>query len=575
MAHINVSDLRRLEEIVSVLIRHGFGELMSNAGLERFVPKKARIQEGEGSGAARLKRAMIELGTTAIKLGQMLSVRPDIMPSSVVAEFQSLQDNVPPVPFEQVREVLLEELGSDWEQTLIQIDPAPLASASIAQVHLATLKDGQEVAVKVQRPGIAKKVRSDLHILYTLAQLIEGQIELPGVYRPVEIVEEFESALLAELDFRAEADNAQRLRDRLARTHPDVVIPDVHRELSTERVLILDRIGGGPSSQVKPTDPHGPAFARTIIECFVAQVFEHGLFHGDPHPGNLRILEDGRLALLDFGVIGALTEDMRKTAATTFMALVLKDAESLALTIYRSGANRGRVNLRTLRTDVARAMDKYHGASLSDLGEKASLTEFIDIASRHGIRLPREFALLARTTALVEGLVQKLLPDTDIAVELEPQARILIERYFTPNAVMPRVSRMLLQTQSSLNDLPLQLNQILLDLENGQLEVVQRDPDAAVLRREVRHAGTKIATAICLTGFAITGAAFVASAVFLEANASTTRGHWLLICGIGSLAMSGLCGLGLFAQTLFSAPDGQRSAGSQFAAFARFFRGQR
>ena len=143
MAHINVSDLRRLEEIVSVLIRHGFGELMSNAGLERFVPKKARIQEGEGSGAARLKRAMIELGTTAIKLGQMLSVRPDIMPSSVVAEFQSLQDNVPPVPFEQVREVLLEELGSDWEQTLIQIDPAPLASASIAQVHLATLKDGQ------------------------------------------------------------------------------------------------------------------------------------------------------------------------------------------------------------------------------------------------------------------------------------------------------------------------------------------------------------------------------------------------------------------------------------------------
>lgn len=563
MPHVNVHDLPRIREIGVVLARHGFGQAARLAGLE---------VEGEPSGeklpfGRRLRLVLTDLGPTFVKLGQILSVRPDIVPVEVMEELASLQDHVPPAPFEEIRQVLEEELGGPLEERFQLFDPAPLASASIAQVHRALLLDGSEVAVKVQRPGIEARIRSDLHILYTLAHLLGGRLAIPGLYTPVGIVREFDAALTQELDFLQEARAATRFRACFAGS-PSVVAPRVHEQWSTRRVLVMELVKGRRIVELSP-GPEADAAMGRLIEATYAQVFEHGFFHGDPHPGNMMVLDDGRLCYLDFGITGHLTGEMQDTLVQIFLALVQRDAETLALALYRSGATEGRVDLKGFRAEIARMMAKYHGVSLETLSDRASLVEFVQVAARFRIRLVPEYAVLARAVSLLDGLTRKMMPRVDIVEVVRPYAQRLLGSRLSPERLGGDALRLLQQLQVSSRDVPLQLNQLMLDLERGGVQITTLDPQAEATRAEIRHAGVRVALAL------VSGALLLAHVLALVAWQPAPWGLPLLpAVAVGS----GLFGLWIFGFLLLHAIAASqlhpREWRRRLLALLRFFLGR-
>jgi ubiquinone biosynthesis protein len=507
---LQVQDLGRVQEIARVAAANGFGHLLHLVGLTSEIP--AGTEEQTAPWARRLRQALVQLGPTFVKLGQVLSVRPDILPQDALIEFQTLQDRVPPLDFPDVRKVVEEELGMPLEQVFDEFDETPLGSASIAQVHRAKLAGGPEVAVKLQRPGIERTIRSDLHILYSLAQLLEGRLTLPGMYTPTAIVREFDTAITRELDFLQEMKAAERMHRNFA-GDDQIVVPGVFPRWSTRRLLVMELLRGVPVSQkfVARVTDESRAIAHKLMHVTYTQVFDHGFFHGDPHPGNLFVLEDGRLGILDFGMTGTLTGQMQDTIITTFTSMVFRDADSLAMTVYRAGASKGRVDLRAFRDEIERLMVKYHGASLEDLANPTTLIEVVQLSTRFRIDLPAEYAVLARAIGLIEGQIRGLLPGVDIVEEVKPYATRLMTRRFSPERVAHDVARMAVQVQGHFKDLPTQVNQLMMDLEGGRLTFVTRDPDAARLRDELRMGVLRISLALLASTVSLGALLFLAA----------------------------------------------------------------
>ncbi len=563
MALVSVHDLPRITEVALVLASHGFGELARILGIE------TRTSASDKPLPLRIRLAMADLGPTFIKLGQVLSVRPDLLPQSVLDELAHLQDDAPSVDFAAIQALVEHELAGPLADTFTDFDPHPVASASIAQVHRATLKDGRRVAVKVQRPGIEKTLKSDLHILYTLARLIEGQVTIPGLYTPVEIVQEFETALQGELDFLQEARAGERFRAH-HRELPTVYAPTMHRDLCTRRVLIMEFVDGERFNAIPSGSEAGRGAMRVLIQSWYFQLFEYGFFHGDPHPGNLMLLPDGRVCFLDFGLTGILSAEMQDVITAVFTGLVFRDAESVALAIHRAGATRDRVDLKAFKGEIQRMMNKYEGASLSRLGERSSLVEFVDIAVRYRIQVPREFAVIARATSIVDGIARRLLADADIVEEVRPLAQRLITRRFGPERIGADVFRAVQQAQTAFKDLPTQAGQLMLDLERGRIAIVTRDPESEELRQEIRHGAIRISLALCALGLSVSGAVLIAP---------WSPEPWgvpvLAIVGVGVSILASTMFLGLVAHWLFATRVHPREWYRRFLAVVRFFVGER
>ncbi len=515
---IHLQDLPRVNEIAVVLARNGFGHVLSLLGIGSVLSTVS--EDSTGPLARRTRQALVELGPTFVKLGQILSVRPDILPTDFMTEFETLQDRVPAMSIEDVQQVVETELGVPIAEVFESFDPTPLGSASIAQVHRATLHGGETVAVKLQRKGIERTIRSDLHILYSLAQVLEGNLKIPGMHTPTAIVREFDLAITAELDFLQELKGAERMARHFAGT--DVVVPKVHPRYSTRRMLLMELVEGRPLSvalgELTGDDAH--RLAHAIIEATYQQVFEFGFFHGDPHPGNLFVTKAGKLAYLDFGVTGTLSTSMQDTIITAFTAAVFRDAETLALTVYRAGATgkNARVDLKEFIAEIERKMLKYYGASLDDLANPTTFMEIVQLCTKFQISLPPEFAVLSRAISLVEGEIRALLPGKDIVEEVRPYAQRLMARRFAPERVAVDVSRMIVQAQAQLRDVPTQFSQLVMDLQNGNITVVTKDPDAGKLREEIRAAVLRLSLA------AMASTVTMGSLLFLAAWSPTPFG---------------------------------------------------
>jgi len=498
MKSIQVRDLGRLQKIVRVLAKNGFGQLFTAVGWNEPLPS-ASEEVATRPIARRLRQALVELGPTWIKLGQVLSVRPDILPPDMIVEFQVLQDTVPAMGLDEITMVLEEELGLPIDEVFQEFDPIPLGSASIAQVHRAILLSGESVAVKLQRRGIEKQIRSDINILYSLAQIFEGRQVLPGMYTPTAIVREFDNAIHTELDFTQERQAAERFYRNFERSK-DIIVPKVHPRWSTRRMLVMELIHGKPLSSrmgVPHVTKESRALAHKVMQVAYDQVFVHGFFHGDPHPGNLFVTEQDQLVLLDFGLTGTLTGSMQDTLISAFTSMVFQDAETLTMTIHRAGATAERVNLREFKAEIERLMTKYYGASLDELTENpANLMELIQVAGKYRINLPPEFAVLSRTFGLIEGTVRSLLPGVDIVEEVKPYAQKLVTSRLAPERIALDVARAMVQLQGHFRDLPTHLTQVLTDLEHGDISFEMRNPDSSQMRDEIRTAVLRISLAL-------------------------------------------------------------------------------
>ena len=475
-----IKDVGRLREIATVLARHGFGEavnrlgLADTAGLGSLVPALDASKHPIPT-ARRIRLAIEELGPTFVKLGQILSTRPDLVPEDVVAELQHLQDHVPVLPFADVRRMLEAELGESFSTHFNHIDEAPLASASIAQVHRAVLAhETEEVVLKVQRPDIARRSDADLHILHFLARQVEQRLPDLALMDPVGIVTEFERAILRELDFSQERRNIARFRQNFE-NFPSVRAPRVFDAHCTTRVLTLEYVAGVKvtrAAQELGVDAH--VVARQMLQAILKMIFQDGYFHGDLHPGNVLIQPSGQIVLIDFGLVGRLSPRQREHILDLLIGLARQDWSLVARTFFELGVKVPGViyDFEAFEADVIDILERHlAGRTLSEIDVGGYFAELVQGAIRHQIKMPPTYTLVFKALMTVEGIGKTLAPDIQLVEEAQPfVAEMAAERYSPKRLVKDAIDSLDGITRFA-RAFPLLANSLLRDLADGRLTV--------------------------------------------------------------------------------------------------------
>ena len=503
---LNLQDLNRLRQIATIAARHGFADMLDRAGVFRLVGRREPVEQAPDTRAAstarRFRRMLEDLGPTFVKLGQVLSTRADLLPGEFVSELRLLQDSVTPIPLDAVRAQIQAGLGRSPEEAFASIEQEPLAAASIAQVHRATTLGGESVVVKVQRPGIQAQMASDLQVLRALAKLLEAVVEETGIYSPVGIVEEFDRAIREELDFVHEAVNVHAFQET-HRERKGIRIPRVHDELSSGTVLTLEYFGGMRLLEAQLSAERRGELAHVVLDTAFRQLFEDGLFHADPHPGNFLLLPDGDIGLVDFGLVGRLTRQMREQLVILIVAVALKDSESVARLLYRIGAPDARANIAAFRSDIDGVLSKHLPRTLGEVNARHLLSDLLDLAVKYRIRVPREYALLSRASISMEGILRQLSPELDILGVAMPYAKELLKGRYELGDLQGGLLRALLRFQGLAADLPTQVSQILLDLETGRFSVHVKSTSLDNVNTSLRAAAVITFLGLCACGFIV------------------------------------------------------------------------
>jgi ubiquinone biosynthesis protein len=471
-----MQDLKRARDILNVGAKYGF--LIDPAftakvpGLGLLRPEKdiAELSRGE-----RAKRVLEELGPTFVKLGQVLSIRPDLIPPDIVDSLSQLQKNVAPLPPEELRDVVEGYLGAKIEEHFESFDLTPMAAASIAQVHRAKLKvDGEirDVVVKLQRPGIREKMESDLSILYWLARAAEGSIKEASLYQPVGIVREFEAALLQELDFLHEARNIQEITRNFESRPGLLELPKVYEHLTSQKLLVMSFVEGIRITDIAGNDAYdSEELLQRALEVIFEMVFTDGFFHGDPHPGNMLVTADSRIAMLDFGLMGRLTKEEQETLIQLALAVFSRNATQLTRVVMKIGQVPPDFNRLAFEADVRRLMDKYLGVELAKINSQNLVRECMEMIVEHHVRLPPEYAILGRAAGTIEGIGRIIYPEFNVIKVAAPFVTRLVQRRLDPTKLGTEAMGLALSLQQLLTDAPLQASRLLDDLEAGRLNV--------------------------------------------------------------------------------------------------------
>ena len=516
--------MARAREIVDVIMRHGLGALAQQWELTRFLPRTWRIR-GEGSErsaderlttAQRARLAIEELGPTFIKLGQLAATRPDVFPAEYIFEFEKLLDAAPPVPIDQIRAVVQAELGATVESLFAEFDPTPLASASIGQVHRATLRSGECVVVKVQRPGIERVINADLDLLLFQVRFLESRSERARRFNVVALAEEFAYALHNELDYTREGRNAERFRRHFAED-TRLLIAKVHWPLTTRRVLVSEELKGYKINEVARLRADGydlAAIARMGTEIYMQQIFADGFFHADPHPANLFVVGQ-QLALLDFGTVGYLNDTLKDQLVDLLVALVRNDTDGITRSMIRLGGN-PRVDTTELRRDMQRFMVRYYGLSLSEVSVNELLGDVFRIANYHRIQLPADFALLGRTLAILEGVARQLDPQIVLVEVAQPFATSLVRERFTAQRIGGNLLRSLREINTLAESMPRRVENLLNRVEHDDLLLNLRLTDTEQFDKKLDSVVNRIAFAL------VVSASIVGSALLIQSGRAFT-----------------------------------------------------
>jgi ubiquinone biosynthesis protein len=506
-----VKDIERLRQISAVLVRHGFGEVVARIG----IGGGAKSEDGEAEKkritfAERLRLVVEELGPSFIKLGQIVSTRPDLIPPEVIVELKKLQDRVPPMALEDVHDTIAETLGAPASELFDRFDDEPLACASIGQVHRAKLGD-EEVVVKVQRPRIRAIIERDLDLLYFLAHVIERAIPESRIYSPVGLVEEFDHAIMAELDYTVEADNAERFARNFGAS-AIVRFPRVHREVSGKRVLTLEFLPGKKIYDAVAGGVPGSTIASHALAVIAQMIFEDGFFHADPHPGNVLVLGDASapvLGMLDLGLVGRLSPELRDKAIDLMVAAVRNETEGLADALLAMGRPRGKVDVAAFRAEVGRLSERYLGRPLKEVEVSALIRDLVQGAVKFDIEMPTELLMVGKALMTVEGVGKEIDPDLDVWTALRPYFLKLLWKRYHPERIGRELLRVAGQLGTAAANLPRQLHTILEDLQHGRLEVRVQDPGLPAAGDRL---GRRIYAAVTAAAFTVTGGYLLAGA---------------------------------------------------------------
>jgi ubiquinone biosynthesis protein len=514
----HLRDLPRYRQILATLVKYGYQDVVAALHLEGLVRPIERVALGDGvppqDRACRLRMVLEELGPTFVKLGQLLSSRPDLLPETYITELSALRDDVRPFGFDQVETILAEEYGRPASEVFAELDPTPVASASISQVHRAVLHDGRTVALKVRRPDIAKVVRADLDIVKSLAQLVERHLPALAPYRPVGLAREFERTLRRELDFTTERRTIQRCRHQFA-ADPTAHIPVVYEDYSTSRVIAMEFIGGVAVDDVDGLRAMGldPAdVAVTGARILLKQIFELGFFHADPHPGNLRVLAGGVIAPLDYGMFGRLDLLARERIADLLIGLLAQDTDRVIRALEGLDVRGEPLDSRDFRRDLGELVAAYSELSLETIDLGPLLGELIGFVRTHHLHIPPELVLLIRSLVTIESVGRTLDPSFDIARHLVPFLRTLATRRFQPSRIIGQTLRTTEDLQRIATLLPDLLSQSLESIKRGEMRVTFDLQDFSRLVRQLTRAANTLALGIVISGL------FVASSLVLRAG---------------------------------------------------------
>ena len=541
-----VRDIDRLRQIVTVLVRHGFGEVVQRTGLARVLRRPEETgndvtpskTNGESPGmGVRMRLALQDLGPTFVKLGQILSTRADLFPDDFIKELAELQDQVRPVPFGTLRKEVEAELGATIEETFDGFNESPLASASIAQVHRAKLKcaDGEtiDVVVKIQRPRIKSLIERDVELLYLLARAIERSIPEARIYRPVGLAAEFDRVITAELDFVQEADHAERFLAAFDQER-SVRFPRVYREASGKRVITLEFIEGLKLNTALEGGVNGKLLAQRTLHVLFTQIFEHGFFHGDPHPGNLMILgapEDPILGMIDLGMVGRLTPQLRDKTIDLMLAAARRDPQGIADALYIIGTPTRKIDRNRYEAEVTFLAERYLGKPLKEIKVSLLIRDVIYGATKYGLEIPPDFMMLARTLLTVEGVGKRMHPDLDVFAEIQPFFLRLVRQRYSPERLTNSITRTLTRLSERAQHLPETLDEIIQDLRRGEMVINTRNtelPGATDLLGRRIFSGLTVASLIGGGSLLVaSGAAQVFGYMMLSA-----AGVWLLGHGV-------------------------------------------
>ena len=514
--------VRRLVPILRVLVRHGFGHFVQRTGLQHLVPLGfSRRQVGdELTAPRRVRLALQELGPSFIKFGQMLSTRGDLLPEGYLVELRMLTEDVPPFDSAVARKIVEDQLHRPIAELFSEFSVAPAASGSIGQVYYAKLRDGPfdnaqgrpegtrmggtPVVVKVKRPGVEKALIADLDLLDFAAPLADRIEELKPLRLPM-VVDEFRRSVMREVDFVTEASYTAKIREELA-GDARVCVPAVHWDLTTSDVLTLERIVGvsmTKKAELAALKVDRKRLARDLVEIFLHQFFKAGLFHADPHSGNILVTPDGRIGLVDFGMAGRLSEELRAQLATSFIALTKKDLDVIADVYTEIGVLSPETDLDRLKRDLQEVLDRYYGIPARCLDVRRCFNDALRIARDHHIVLPRDFVLLGKSFVTMVMMARELDPDFDLAAVAKPYALSLAAAKLSPGHVTQNFLREAWYLGQGLRRLPKDLRTLSRKLLDGSLQVTLHLREFDGMIRELDRATNRLAFSVVVTGIVV------------------------------------------------------------------------
>jgi len=532
-------NISRVRQIINVFLKYGFGHIIDQLRLHRFISLRKRLKtfgqwpaEKTHTVPERLRMAFAELGPSFIKLAQLLSARPDLITAHYADEFKKLQDKVPPFSVGAAKRIIEEETHLPLSKIFSDFQDKPIAAASIAQVHHGTLLDGSDVIVKVQRPDIKEQIETDISILTTIANLMDKHIPESRFFNPEGIVEEFSKTVRKELNFFEEAKNCQKFGKNFE-DNPDVHIPKIYEEFTTEKVLFMERIDGVRLDDIAGINAMGldrKELARIGINAYFKMILHDGFFHADPHPGNIFAMPEGRIGFMDFGIVGRVTDEMKETMANTFLALINKDFDRLIDQYIELGLIPEEVDLiafrKNFKADLVEFLEPLYGLTLKEINFAEYMDAITRLAMKHNMKIPSDLLLVNKAMLILENIGKELDPDFDFTSAAEPYASKLVREKLSPSRLYEKTKRNIEEIGDFIVLFPKQMKQIIQKVLKNDIHIKMHHVNLPEFIKDMDKSSNRIAFAM------------IVSAMILSSAIMHTAGIGPKIFGFSILALS-------------------------------------